>query len=72
MLVLAEAQLDAIYRHGEETFPHECCGLLLGTTDGAHDVRARHHTGNDNQRCSRYQVSRGFPTTSNQSIGHGQ
>ncbi len=35
MLVLAEVQLDAIYRHGEETFPHECCGLLLGTTDGA-------------------------------------
>ena len=23
----------AIRRHGEETFPHECCGALIGTGD---------------------------------------
>jgi proteasome lid subunit RPN8/RPN11 len=23
----------AIRRHGEETFPHECCGALIGTND---------------------------------------
>lgn len=23
----------AIRRHGEETFPHECCGALIGTAD---------------------------------------
>lgn len=27
--------LEAIRRHGEETYPHECCGFLLGaSTDG--------------------------------------
>ena len=25
---------QAIRRHGEETFPHECCGFMLGTVDG--------------------------------------
>ena len=24
----------AIRRHGEETFPHECCGALIGRDDG--------------------------------------
>lgn len=24
---------EAIRRHGEETFPHECCGALIGTGD---------------------------------------
>jgi proteasome lid subunit RPN8/RPN11 len=27
---MAQAQYDAIRRHGEETYPHECCGVLLG------------------------------------------
>ena len=30
---LAEGVATAIRRHGEETFPHECCGALLGTGD---------------------------------------
>lgn len=25
------AHLEAIRRHGEDAYPHECCGLLLGT-----------------------------------------
>ena len=25
---------QAIRRHGEEIFPHECCGFMLGTVDG--------------------------------------
>ena len=25
---------SAIRRHGEETFPHECCGALIGRDDG--------------------------------------
>jgi proteasome lid subunit RPN8/RPN11 len=28
---------DKIRRHGEETYPNECCGILLGTSEG--DVR---------------------------------
>ena len=30
MLKLNEQVYDAIRRHGEETYPHECCGVLLG------------------------------------------
>ena len=29
---LKRSDLDAIRRHGEETFPHECCGFMLGKT----------------------------------------
>src|SRR6266849_11205398 len=25
---------DAIRRHGEEAYPHECCGALIGADDG--------------------------------------
>ena len=34
MLKLSEAEYNAIRRHGEETYPHECCGALLGHSDG--------------------------------------
>ena len=30
MLVIPTSEHDAIRRHGEETYPHECCGVLLG------------------------------------------
>jgi proteasome lid subunit RPN8/RPN11 len=30
--------LDRIRRHGEETYPHECCGFLLGESDGGVNV----------------------------------
>jgi proteasome lid subunit RPN8/RPN11 len=30
MLKLNEQTFNAIRRHGEETYPHECCGVLLG------------------------------------------
>ena len=33
MLRIDKAQFDAIRRHGEETYPNECCGVLLGQTD---------------------------------------
>jgi proteasome lid subunit RPN8/RPN11 len=31
--VLERGVALAIRRHGEETFPHECCGALIGTSD---------------------------------------
>ena len=37
MLRLSHKDYDEIRRHGEETYPHECCGVLLGQMDG--DVR---------------------------------
>lgn len=38
MSAITQCQLDegvalAIRRHGEETFPHECCGALIGNGD---------------------------------------
>ena len=34
MLKITGKDYDAIRRHGEETYPHECCGVLLGQMDG--------------------------------------
>lgn len=38
MLKLSRADYDALRAHGEETYPHECCGVLLGKggADGNH------------------------------------
>src|SRR6201993_5635892 len=33
LLQLGEDVGNAIRRHGEETFPHECCGALVGSAD---------------------------------------
>lgn len=33
MLKLSRENYDAIRAHGEETYPHECCGVLLGRFD---------------------------------------
>lgn len=33
MLRVEQAQFDAIRRHGEETYPQECCGVLLGRAE---------------------------------------
>jgi proteasome lid subunit RPN8/RPN11 len=37
MLKIEKQLYDAIRRHGEETYPHECCGVLLG--EGEEGVR---------------------------------
>jgi proteasome lid subunit RPN8/RPN11 len=34
MLRFKSSDYDEIRRHGEDTYPHECCGILLGTADG--------------------------------------
>jgi proteasome lid subunit RPN8/RPN11 len=34
MLKIGKAEFDEIRRHGEETYPHECCGVLLGEMNG--------------------------------------
>jgi proteasome lid subunit RPN8/RPN11 len=47
MLKLNEQVYDAIRRHGEETYPHECCGVLLGrTSDGVNAVEDAIRAGN--------------------------
>ena len=34
MLKIDKAELEELRRHGEQTYPHECCGVLLGSMDG--------------------------------------
>ena len=33
MLKLTRRDYDSLRQHGEETYPHECCGILLGRVD---------------------------------------
>ena len=41
MLKLRPNDYDEIRRHGEETYPHECCGVLLGVIgNDTREVRA--------------------------------
>ncbi|MGC2170189.1 MAG: M67 family metallopeptidase [Candidatus Sulfotelmatobacter sp.] len=35
MLKITSKDYEALRRHGEETYPCECCGILLGHTDDA-------------------------------------
>ncbi|MGA9567364.1 MAG: M67 family metallopeptidase [Candidatus Korobacteraceae bacterium] len=47
MLKLRQADFAEIRRHGEETYPHECCGVLLGAIDDdTREVRATARCGN--------------------------
>ncbi len=34
MLKIGKTEFEEIRHHGEETYPHECCGVLLGQMDG--------------------------------------
>jgi proteasome lid subunit RPN8/RPN11 len=40
MLKIPQAVLREIYDHTEASYPHECCGLIVGTTDG--ETRVAH------------------------------
>jgi proteasome lid subunit RPN8/RPN11 len=47
MLRLSRPIYDAIRQHGEETYPHECCGVLLGrSADSVNDVEDAVRAGN--------------------------
>lgn len=35
MLKLSQAHHNALREHGEQTYPHECCGILLGHVGSA-------------------------------------
>lgn len=38
MLKIGRSHYDALRQHGEETYPHECCGVLLGSMEGEERV----------------------------------
>jgi proteasome lid subunit RPN8/RPN11 len=48
MLKISQRNYDAIRQHGEETYPHECCGILLGHVDddGTRTVTSTARAGN--------------------------
>ena len=48
MLKLTRQDYDALRQHGEETYPHECCGILLGRVedDGTRVVTSTARCGN--------------------------
>ena len=39
MLRISQPDLDSLRRHGEETYPHECCGVLLGAVESEGETR---------------------------------
>jgi proteasome lid subunit RPN8/RPN11 len=39
VLKLSQSDWHALRAHGEETYPHECCGILLGSVDMDKDER---------------------------------
>ena len=38
MLVIGRKDWEEIRQHGEETYPHECCGVLLGEMEDRRNV----------------------------------
>lgn len=48
MLRITSLDYDSIRRHGEQTYPHECCGVLLGRfqDDGSRLVTSTARCGN--------------------------
>jgi len=49
-LEMGREELERVLRHGEETYPHECCGLLLGRAaeDGGRVVAEAYRMRNAN------------------------
>ena len=60
MLRLGKSDYEAIRAHGEETYPHECCGALLGRiVDGVWNVVESVKAGNTrtDSAHNRYQIA---------------
>jgi proteasome lid subunit RPN8/RPN11 len=59
MIALSQQQEDDIHRHGEDEYPHECCGLLLGRFDpeGHKHVLEVHPVSNAREEDARHNRS---------------
>lgn len=59
MLKLSQAEYEALRAHGEETYPHECCGILLGHAGEANQVVEIMRAGNTrtDSAHNRYNIS---------------
>jgi proteasome lid subunit RPN8/RPN11 len=60
MLKISSSSYESLRRHGEETYPHECCGVLLGRFegDGSKTVARVSRAGNtrDDSPHNRYNI----------------
>jgi proteasome lid subunit RPN8/RPN11 len=59
VLAISQNDWDEIRRHSEETYPHECCGALIGEMeDGRNLVKATIRCGNtrDDSPHNRYHI----------------
>ena len=46
--------LDQIRKHGEQTYPHECCGFLLGQREGSTNCVREVYQGENERQESRH------------------
>ena len=53
---ITDAQLKQIYAHAKETYPHECCGFLLGIFDDALVTQVRRATNLNQNRADRFEI----------------
>jgi proteasome lid subunit RPN8/RPN11 len=52
---ITDSQLKQIYAHAKETYPHECCGFLLGVFEEGGLVRqVRRATNQNKERTDRF------------------
>lgn len=60
MIKFLRGDYDAIRKHGEQTYPHECCGVLLGCMEsGERSVRGVVRCGNTrtDSPANRYHIA---------------
>ena len=55
---ITDAQLKQIYAHAGETYPYECCGILLGSfAQGGQVQQVRPATNQNSERTDRFIIS---------------
>ena len=54
---ITDAQLKQIYAHAQETYPHECCGFLLGAFAEGLVCQVRRATNQNQERTDRFVIA---------------
>ena len=55
MLIVPKKILDGIFEHSRETYPEECCGILVGREGGADRVITESHRANNVSKERRHE-----------------
>jgi proteasome lid subunit RPN8/RPN11 len=53
-ILVKKEHLEKIREHGEQTYPHECCGFLLGSNDGKMNLLQEVHPAQNERADSRH------------------